>query len=193
LSFSSTQLKPSAAISQTANIWFDPSLATYFHCCNVLRCHTSPHASTGHWSKRQRRTSNVLLFCPFRNLQFLGTVDEEARLAIGKLDVSVIWIRILDPRTAVRHVFCFVYERNRRMAKDENLARPDLLVKRLASVECLILRTRLSSETPLYAAAASQNVLDGSGLGLGRPCMFVAKVWERMPSEYIAACMACVA
>jgi len=45
----------------------------------------------------------------------------------------------------------------------------------------------LPAETPLYAAAASQNALSGSGLGLDRPCMFGAKVWERMPSEYIAA------
>jgi len=61
---------------------------------------------------------NSLPFCPFRNLLFPVAEDEKTRLTFGELDVSVVWIRILHPRTAVHHVFRFIHEGNVRMTKD---------------------------------------------------------------------------
>jgi len=62
--------------------------------------------------------NNSLPFCPFRNLLFPVTEDEKTRLTASELDVSVMRIRILHPRTTVHHVLRSVHEGNVRMTKD---------------------------------------------------------------------------
>ena len=55
--------------------------------------------------------------CPFCDLTFLGAVDEEMGFTVGKLNVDVVWVRILDPRASVDDVFLFVHEGNVRVTK----------------------------------------------------------------------------